>query len=1418
MRNIYKGALFLLVFAFVSGLLTGGQGLPGVTAAATGANSFSVSNLTVKNIYSDNFDVITFSAPEDYGLTKDNITVTDNTRTGICPMLIEVTYNSGTYTVIVNDLCYQDTYTLTIAKTGYTTYTSGSLYYGTIAANADIDLIYELNIFDTYSRSYDESTGVVTISNSTYAANAVLYPDTDANSLFKKINTNNGFDINSADTYRVIGSFVVAPAGAKGAKSYDASTKQMVKVGTDSLIDSNPNYQESVASGEAANDNDYWKTIYAYPVYMKNAVKLADGSWVLYDAADRTRIVEWYDNADCTGTPIRVVRLTTKLEYTGTSVSTAPAGYPSITPMSSSKSLDVAASGLITDAVISGFSGWNGGTLTVNRVSLAFADDLSSNDEFIFLTNDDFSSDASGNLSDGTNVFASSVTTAGKLTITFNSNATDSLVQTVARNVGYSNTTPYGDARIKLTLSDGTKSANSFILVTSSTIFVDYTTYDTNQDANDGFNLAEALLKAEDGDTILIKDGTYQGQFLVSTAVTINAAKGADGSVIIKSPATADLKKSEQDCLTANGLWRMPILELQTAVPNLGTVTVKNITVDGDFQAVSTTDSKHMLGIAVFNTNAVIDGVVIKRIAAQPNGSTGKYEGYSVNFGILAEGAGNLSSPVNVTIQNSTIGTYQKTGIVAWGPKLNVNIKDNFITGVGGNDSCGQNGIQIGSKELRKSTTATISGNTISNLSFDNSTYFASGIILRQAGTVEVVDNTISGNGTVFEEGKGVTCGIDLMEMLTPASIHGNTMTAMQYGICVEAYGPEYYSGHQFANNNLASTYYAFYDMTDNGVVGYDEANNENISLNSDTVVNNDLGYLLYMLYGGNDTFADIGAAPSKIDAGAGNDNIKTGSGADIIIGGAGDDTLSGGSGNDVFSYGATGNGADTIMDFSTGDIIRVSGCSFAKITSGDGASVAANSIEASISGEYTILYIDTDATEDAAELQIRLYGSYQTLYFTLNGTDISYSYVPYYSSTSQAKSAVVVVNGQARDAGTSQTITTGGQTTTTITVDATKLDKLLETSGAAPTVTLPSTGSAVTIGELNGQTVKNMEKKEAVLEIKTDTVSYTLPASEININDVSSQLGSQVALKDIKVSISIAEPSADTARIVEDTAKKGGYQLVVKPVEFEITCTSGGRTVDVSKFNGYVARTVAIPDDVDPSKITTGIVLNADGTFTHVPTQVVAIGGKYFAKINSLTNSTYSVIYNPVEFTDVANHWAKAAINDMGSRMVVTGMGNNTYGPERSITRAEFAAVAVRALGLKKGTTESVFGDVTLTDWFNGYVETATAYSLITGYDSTSYGPNDTITREQAMAILARAMKLTGLSVSLTDSEVSELLAKYTDGASVSNYAKASVAACLKAGIVSGSSATTLSPKAYVTRVEVAVMVQRMLQKSELI
>ena len=415
---------------------------------------------------------------------------------------------------------------------------------------------------------------------------------------------------------------------------------------------------------------------------------------------------------------------------------------------------------------------------------------------------------------------------------------------------------------------------------------------------------------------------------------------------------------------------------------------------------------------------------------------------------------------------------------------------------------------------------------------------------------------------------------------------------------------------------------------------------------------------------------------------------------------------------------------------------------------------------------------------------------------------------------------APVIVNGESKSAGTSSTTTgTDGKTTTTVTVDTSKLKDILESEGSGATVIIPVTsGSDVAAGVLSGEMIKSMEKREANLVIQTGSTTYTLPVSEIDIDAVSTQLGTDVSLSDIEVTVEIAEPSSHTVTVVENAAEDGGFSIVVPAVDFTINCTYNRQTVNVSSFNNYVERMIAIPHGVDPTKITTGVVVKPDKTTYHVPTQIVEIDGKYYAKINSLTNSTYTVVWHPVEFADVASHWAKDSINNMGSRMVVNGDQKGNYNPNKNITRAEFAAIVVRALGLAPGVGENNFGDVASSAWYCGYVETATSYGIIKGYDNGNFGPSNTITREQAMAMIARAMKITDLDVNLTDSDVSTLLGAYTDGASVSAYAKDSIARCLKTGITSGTSKTTISSKAYITRAQVSVMVERLLQKSDLI
>ena len=406
-------------------------------------------------------------------------------------------------------------------------------------------------------------------------------------------------------------------------------------------------------------------------------------------------------------------------------------------------------------------------------------------------------------------------------------------------------------------------------------------------------------------------------------------------------------------------------------------------------------------------------------------------------------------------------------------------------------------------------------------------------------------------------------------------------------------------------------------------------------------------------------------------------------------------------------------------------------------------------------------------------------------------------------------------------DSGTSSVSTTkdSGKTVTTVTLDEKKLEERLNAAGSNATVVIPvNSGSDVVVGQLSGQSIKNMEDREAVLEINTGNISYTLPASEIDIEGIAGQLGVQAELGDIKVSVRIAQASQDTVGIVEDTANKNNYQVVVKPIDFEITCSSGDKTVSVSKFNGYVERTIAIPEGVDPSRITTGIVLNSDGSFSHVPTEIVMVNGRYYARINSLTNSTYSVIWNPKSFKDMEKHWARDDVDDMASRLIVGGVDKDSFAPDRDITRAEFAVILVKALGLfRPGEGKAAFSDVDKADWYYDAVSIAYENGLIAGYGKNMFKPEAGITREEAMVILSKAMKLAGLNANSSGEEAGKLLEKYGDGGKVSSWAKEAVAACLRSELLSGYNGL-LTPRENITRAETASVVRRLLKKAALI
>ena len=105
--------------------------------------------------------------------------------------------------------------------------------------------------------------------------------------------------------------------------------------------------------------------------------------------------------------------------------------------------------------------------------------------------------------------------------------------------------------------------------------------------------------------------------------------------------------------------------------------------------------------------------------------------------------------------------------------------------------------------------------------------------------------------------------------------------------------------------------------------------------------------------------------------------------------------------------------------------------------------------------------------------------------------------------------------------------------------------------------------------------------------------------------------------------------------------------------------------------------------------------------------------------------------------FDDVpANAWYAKAVNTLASLDIISGVGDNKFEPERSITRAEFTAMAMKfAVGGEEG--ENIFSDVDENDWFYDAVVNSIQYGWIHGYGDGTFRPQNPITRAEVTAIV---------------------------------------------------------------------------------
>jgi|GEM_PF-3521064 len=180
------------------------------------------------------------------------------------------------------------------------------------------------------------------------------------------------------------------------------------------------------------------------------------------------------------------------------------------------------------------------------------------------------------------------------------------------------------------------------------------------------------------------------------------------------------------------------------------------------------------------------------------------------------------------------------------------------------------------------------------------------------------------------------------------------------------------------------------------------------------------------------------------------------------------------------------------------------------------------------------------------------------------------------------------------------------------------------------------------------------------------------------------------------------------------------------------------------------------------------------------------------------------------------ASSYAREAVQWMAGNGVISGDQYGYFNPAKKISRAELVAIIVKALNLDTSNLPKTptFSDVPASHWAYKYVEAATREGIVSGTGNGRFGVNSMSTREQVTVMLLNSLSLSGEAVLL--GQGIEGLSVFSDEASMSDWAKASIQFAVSNNIMSGTGSNTFSPAGKATKEQIAVILYNFLKNSE--
>ena len=262
-----------------------------------------------------------------------------------------------------------------------------------------------------------------------------------------------------------------------------------------------------------------------------------------------------------------------------------------------------------------------------------------------------------------------------------------------------------------------------------------------------------------------------------------------------------------------------------------------------------------------------------------------------------------------------------------------------------------------------------------------------------------------------------------------------------------------------------------------------------------------------------------------------------------------------------------------------------------------------------------------------------------------------------------------------------------------------------------------------------------------------------------------------------------------DGSTLTAETSPNGRVETVEKRADGTtvetVESASGGITASVSVPKSVGSTRVDIPVS-KPTGSMVAVIVHPDGTEEIVRGSVVTETG---IALRAEGDVRLKIIDNAKSFNDMADHWAKDAVEFASSRELFNGVGNDAFGPDRSMTRGMVSTVLARLAGADTAGGETWYAKGTVWAVENGI--------------SDGTAPEQPVTREQLAAMLYRYAGSPAVSGELG----------FDDADSISAWARDAVRWCVDNGILNGVGGNRMTPQDLARRGQVAAMLMRFLQ-----